>query len=134
MTERTIPTRTEGKAREDAHPAETREPSRYQAPPVDIYETDYGLAVLADLPGVASDGIDVRVDDNILTIQGRVRRRARGEARQSEFTIHDYYRQFQLSEGFDQERITAQMNHGVLRIDLPRHEALKPRKVAVKFN
>ena len=94
MTERTVPTRPEGEVRAEAHPAQTREPSRYQAPPVDIHETEHGLAVLADLPGVASDGIDVRVDNNILTIQGRVRRRSKGEARQSEFTIQDYYRQF----------------------------------------
>ncbi|MGE3541405.1 MAG: Hsp20/alpha crystallin family protein, partial [Candidatus Tectimicrobiota bacterium] len=49
----------------------TRNQERYVAPPVDIYETRDGLVVLADLPGVSKDALDVRVDNNILTIRGR---------------------------------------------------------------
>ena len=54
----------------------TRHHERYVAPPVDIYETPEGLVVLADLPGVAQEGLDVRVDNHVLTIRGHAHLRS----------------------------------------------------------
>ena len=58
----------------------TRHHERYVAPPVDIYETHEGLVVLADLPGVAQEGLDIRVDNHVLTIRGRAHHAVPGEA------------------------------------------------------
>ena len=69
MAEKTIPQYAgdkEGRVKE-----ETRSQERYVAPAVDIYETLEGLVVKADLPGVAKDGLDIRVENNLLTIRGR---------------------------------------------------------------
>jgi HSP20 family protein len=49
----------------------TRDDTLYIAPPVDIFETDDALTVVADLPGVDKDAVDIRVEDSILTIKGR---------------------------------------------------------------
>ena len=59
-------------ARDDKEqPMATREPTRYLTPAVDIYETDQGLTVVADMPGVAKDDLNIQVEEGILTIQGR---------------------------------------------------------------
>ncbi|HOE94948.1 MAG TPA: Hsp20/alpha crystallin family protein [Candidatus Sumerlaeota bacterium] len=115
----------------EARPTETREPSRYQIPPVDIYEHDHGLTVFADMPGVSSDRVEVNVDNDVLTIRGRVQRETKGDAVSTEFAILDYFRQFKLNQEVDQEKITAKLNHGVLTIDLPKVEAARPRQIPV---
>jgi len=110
----------------------TREETRYQIPPVDIYEMDAGLTVVADLPGVEKDGIDIRVDNSILTIQGTVKRETRGNGVVNEFALTDYFRQFQLSDTVDQVKITAEFKHGVLTLQLPKAEKVKPKQIAVQ--
>lgn len=109
----------------------TREETRYQIPPVDIFETNGGLTVMADLPGVEKDKIDVRVDQNILTIQGRTEPKPLGDSVYNEFALLDYFRQFQLNEAVDQSKITAEYKHGVLTIQLPKAEKAKPKQIAV---
>lgn len=125
MAEQTLPTQTT--PTEVATTPTTRDESRYQIPPVDIYETSEGLTVLADLPGVEKDGVDVRVDNGILTIEGRASVKARGEALRLEYALVDYFRQFELSDKVDQAKIGAELKNGVLKILLPRLEAEKPR-------
>lgn len=129
MAEQTLPTQTT--PTEVATTPTTRDESRYQIPPVDIYETSEGLTVLADLPGVEKDGVDVRVDNGILTIEGRASVKARGEALRLEYALVDYFRQFELSDKVDQAKIGAELKNGVLKILLPRLEAEKPRQIAV---
>ena len=80
----------------------TRHQERYLAPPVDIYETPEGLVVLADLPGVAKDALDVRVDHNVLTIRGHACHGVPGEAVYREYALVNFFRQFALSEKVDQ--------------------------------
>jgi len=113
---------------------ETREDDRYLVPPVDIFETEEGLAVVADLPGVSLEGLDVRVDDDILTIKGRTAVEVTGEPLRAEFELGDYYRQFRLGEQIDQERIRAELKHGVLRVTLPRVQKVAPRQIKVDVN
>ena len=91
----------------------TRHQERYVAPPVDIYETRDGLVVLADLPGVAQEGLDVRVDNNVLTIRGHARHAIPGDAIYREHELVNFFRQFELSDKVDQNRITADLEHGV---------------------
>ncbi len=96
----------------------------YHVPPVvDIYETPDSLVLLADMPGVSKEDLDVRIDNNVLTLRGKARHIAPGEA---------VYREFELSEEVDQEKITAQLKHGVLTLRLPKVERAKPRQVEVQ--
>lgn len=111
----------------------TRDETRYIVPPVDIYETDEALMVVADLPGVGKDGVDVQVEDNILTIKGKANYSAPPNPIHKEFEIQGYYRQFQLSDEVDQERISAESKNGVLTIRLPKAEKSKPKQIRVKL-
>jgi HSP20 family protein len=110
----------------------TREENRYMVPPVDIYETDNALAVIVDLPGVHKDGVDIRVDQDILTIKGKIRYQPPKNLIRGEFGLLDFFRQFQLSDEVDQEKITAESKNGVLSITLPKAEKAKPRQIKVK--
>lgn len=111
----------------------TREPERYVTPAVDIYETKGGLTVLADLPGVPKDRLDVSVEDNLLTIKGAVEARDETGHDWHEFNLVSYFRQFQLGEKIDREKIKADYRHGVLRLSLPFAEEAKPRQIAVQY-
>lgn len=110
----------------------TRNQERYVAPPVDIYETSDGLVVLADLPGVSKDTLDVRVDNNLLTIRGRADHAVRQEGTYREYELVNFFRQFELSDRVDQQRISADLKHGVLTLTLPKAEEAKPRQIQVQ--
>jgi HSP20 family molecular chaperone IbpA len=120
--ERTVP---------EARPAGevTRQSERYAVPAVDIYEEGEALVVLADLPGVSKDGLDVRVEQGVLTIEGRAARDTPGQVLNREFTYASFFRQFRITEAVDTERIRAKLQNGVLRLDLPKAEAAKPRRI-----
>lgn len=110
----------------------TREEARYMVPPVDIYETDNSLAVIVDLPGVQKDDVDIRVDQDILTIKGKVKYEAPKDLIRREFGLLDFFRQFQLTDEVDQAKISAESKNGVLTVTLPKAEKAKPRQVKVK--
>jgi len=110
----------------------TRAQERYIQPPVDIYETPEGLVLLADMPGVAPNDLTIRLEDNILTIQGKAKHAIDSEPIYREFELVNFFRQFELSDQVDQEKIAARLNHGVLILELPRAEKAKPRQIPVK--
>ena len=110
----------------------TREETRYMVPPVDIYETDSSLAVIVDLPGVHKDDVDIRVDQGILTIKGKVKYEPPKNLIRGEFGLLDFFRQFQLSNEVDPVKISAESKNGVLTITLPKVEKAKQRQVKVK--
>jgi HSP20 family molecular chaperone IbpA len=129
MAEKTVPT-----ARGETAPGrreETRAQERYIIPPVDIFETGDGLTVVADLPGVEQKSLDVRVADGVLTLQGRTAHIAPGTPLDREYELLHFYRQFELPEEVDADRISAELKHGVLTLRLPKRERAKPRKVEV---
>jgi len=113
---------------------ETRAPERYMQPPADIYETSEGLVLLADLPGVAPSDLDVRLENNILTLQGKAQHMLTSEPIYREYELGNFFRQFELSEQVDQEKIAARFQHGVLTLRLPRAEKAKPRQIAVQVS
>jgi HSP20 family molecular chaperone IbpA len=113
---------------------DTRETARSIAPPVDIYETEEGLTVVADLPGVEKENVDVRVEKGVLTLNARTSNGFIQEPLHREWTLRNYFRQFALSEEVDQEKIEAEMKHGVLTIKLPRREEAKPRQIQVNVS
>lgn len=102
-------------------------------PAVDIYESQNELTLLADMPGVANDGVDIDLKDDQLTIRGKAGTEEQtGTVLLREYSVGDYYRQFTLSNAIDREKITAAMKDGVLKVVLPKAEAAKPRKIAVQ--
>jgi len=129
MAEKTVasPTQREITAAREG----TRSQARYMTPPVDIYETREELVVMADLPGVSQTGLDVRVEDSILTIQGRSDRPDSADIIYREYELSNFFRQFELSEEVDQAKIGAELKHGVLTLHLPKAEKAKPRQINV---
>ncbi|MHC1727208.1 MAG: Hsp20/alpha crystallin family protein [Syntrophobacteraceae bacterium] len=102
-------------------------------PAVDIYESEGALTLVADMPGVPLDNVDIDLDADQLTIRGTVPlEQENGKVLFQEYTVGDYYRQFTLSSDIDREKIQASMKNGVLKLVLPKAEAAKPRKILVK--
>ena len=130
MAERTVAPRAQDKAPSSRE--ETRSQERYITPPVDIYETADGLVVKADLPGVAKEGLDIRVENSLLTIRGKAAHAAPGDSVYREYGLVNFFRQFELNERVDQNKISAELKHGVLTLNLPKAEEAKPRKIEVK--
>jgi len=102
------------------------------APPVDIYENRDEILVYADVPGARTDGITIRLDKNELYLHARREDATAGSPVLGGTRTADYSRTFIVPRGIDAEKITAHMNGGVLRIKLPKSDALKPRKIEVR--
>jgi len=93
-------------------------------PEVDIYETDEGLVVMADMPGIDEKDLQIEIANGILTLEGGFEA---GEGGQIE-----YYRQFKLSDRIAAETGEAELKDGVLTLRLPKSEEEKPIRIAVK--
>jgi HSP20 family molecular chaperone IbpA len=131
MAEKTVPAKAQERTT-SAPREETRSQERYVTPPVDIYENGDGLVVKADLPGVAKENLDVRVENGLLTIQTRPARANSGAPIYREYELANFFRQFELSDKVDQQKISADLKHGVLTLKLPRAEEVKPKQIDVK--
>ena len=119
----------------ESHAEQTR-PGRIFTPVVDIFETEQALTLLADMPGVKPDNLDIDLRDNTLTLTGDVEALdMKGEeVLLAEYETGKYYRQFTLSEMIDQEKIDAKLTDGVLRLTLPKVEKATPKKIEVKVS
>jgi len=104
------------------------------SPRTDVYETSEAIVVVADMPGVKEDSVELTLEKNVLTIQARVETPAREGYRLAygEFAEGDYERSFALSEGVDQDKIEAAVKDGVLRLILPKAKETVARKIQVK--
>ncbi len=111
----------------------TREPEEFVAPLTDIYEKEAGLKLVADLPGIAQDGLKLSVDKNVLTIEGRNRCYEVDNYLFKEYEPVNYFRQFELSKAVDQENIEAELKNGVLKVYLPFAKEVQPRVIEVKY-
>ncbi|SLN37177.1 Spore protein SP21 [Roseovarius litorisediminis] len=103
-------------------------------PAVDIFEKGDTTVIIADMPGVASDGVDVTLERQVLTLRGTVKPQAPEGYRRlsSEYREGDYLRVFTLSDNIDQAKINAEFRNGVLRLELPHAAEAKPKKISVK--
>lgn len=101
-------------------------------PNIDILEDDNNIVLLADIPGVSKDNVDIRVEDGQLQIKGKVSKEAPGEYVLSEYSIGDYHCSFVISAVIDQTAIQASLKKGVLRVVLPKSDKSKARKIAIK--
>jgi HSP20 family molecular chaperone IbpA len=108
-------------------------PRWLRSPPIDIFETEEGLVLRADLPGVTAETLELQVQDNKLTLFGRVAGALPEPARlaHQEYRVGDFLRSFILSDDVDHERISARLSDGVLELTLPRAEKTPPRKIPV---
>jgi HSP20 family protein len=111
----------------------TRERNVY-TPAVDIMERKDDIVLLADMPGVDETSVDITLEKNVLTIYGKVAAEIPGgyTLYLSEYGTGDYQRVFTLTEEVDRDKIQATVKNGVLRLVLPKAEAVKTRKIAVK--
>jgi HSP20 family molecular chaperone IbpA len=116
---------------QDATREATRSGSRYVAPPVDIAETDEGLTLTADVPGLDEQSLEISVDQGVLTIEGKAVF-GTGDLLWREYAMDGYWRQFQLPDTFDASKAKAEIKNGVLTLHLPKAEAAKPRKIAIE--
>jgi HSP20 family protein len=109
-------------------------PARVFLPTADIYETNDALNVVLEMPGVDKNSVDIRVEDGVLKIEGRLDF-SKYEGLQplyTEYNVGHYSRSFRLSSKIDQNKIAAELNDGVLSLVLPKVEEAKPRTIQVK--
>lgn len=103
-------------------------------PPVDIFEHDDGITLILDMPGVSKDRLDVRVERDRLLVEGELQIDVpkEMESHYADIRATHYERTFSLSgEQLDTDTVKAELKDGVLRIDIPRREELKPKKIQV---
>lgn len=104
-------------------------------PPVDIYEDQEGIVLTAELPGMDSKELDLRVEDNVLTLQGS-RKLEKEDKRDHYHRIERAYgtfcRSFTLPATVDTDKVRAEFRNGLVRVMLPKKEESKPRSIKVK--
>ena len=101
-------------------------------PRVDIAEVDDNMLLYVDMPGVKSEDVDVRFENRELQIRGKVTPAAKNpHFLLIEYGVGDYYRAFSVTDDIDAEKISADLNDGVLTVHLPKAEALKQRRITV---
>jgi len=101
-------------------------------PDVNIYETENGYTLEAEMPGVTREHLEVTLENNALTLVGhRTDEAPSGTVLYRESRPADFRRVFELDPAIDSQKIRAQMNQGLLILELPKTEAVKPRRIAV---
>ena len=108
-------------------------PSAAYLPATDIFETDQALTVIMEMPGVSKENVEVNVENDVVTIEGRIDF-SKYEGIQpvyTEYNVGNYVRSFQLSSKIEQSGISAELKDGVMTLVLPKAERAKPRKIAV---
>ena len=122
---------------EDAFTRMVNEPraTRPWSPAVDIYETENELVLKADLPDVDLKDIDVRVENQTLTIAGERKFEKQDNVagyHRIERSYGNFTRSFAVPNSFDTEKIAASFKNGVLSVSLPKKEAAKPRQIKIE--
>ena len=102
------------------------------APRVDVYENANELLLLADVPGATQESVSVQLEKGQLTIEATRHGAPEGTPLAEEFRPADYVRVFAIPQGIDASKIDAQLSSGVLRLRLPKSDALKPRRIEVR--
>ena len=109
-------------------------PARVFLPTADIYETNDSLNVVLEMPGVDKNSVEVRVEDGVLKIDGRLDfDKYQGlQPLYTEYNVGHYSRSFRVSSKIDQTKIGAELKDGILSLVLPKVEDAKPRTIQVK--
>jgi HSP20 family protein len=110
----------------------TRDAVAY-TPRFDIWEGEDELTLHGDLPGVEAADLEIRFENNELTVDGKVAPRHADVRRlHSEYGIGDFHRSFAIGESIDSGKISAELKNGVLTLHLPKTDAVKPKRIEVK--
>lgn len=112
---------------------DSRVMTSHWVPPVDIIEEPERFVLLADLPGVESNDMEITMEGGMLTIRGerRANSEQRGDYRRAERVHGTFYRRFGLPDTADPERISAKCRNGVLEVVIPKQEAKRARRIPV---
>ena len=119
--------------REVENKQESTIPTRQFLPVTDIFETEQSLTLVVEMPGVKKDNVEVRVENDVLTVEGQMDF-ANYDGLQpvyTEYNVGNYVRSFQLSSKIDQDGIRAELKDGVMTLVLPKAEKARARKVMV---
>jgi len=108
-------------------------PGRFFVPATDVFETEEGLTLVMEMPGVGRENLDVSLEDGVLRVEGRLdfSRYAGMEPVYTEYNVGHYARSFSLSDKIDQDNIDARLEDGVLTLTLPRSPATRPRRIEI---
>lgn len=103
-------------------------------PPVDIYETDDEYVIKAEMPGVSKDYVDIILNNRELEITGKINGTMpeNKNLKYSEFTLYDFHRRFNVGDDIDSSKLNAKLENGILTLNLPKSEKVKPKKIDIK--
>lgn len=118
-------------AKRDEESPETIREDRQVTPFVDIFENQDEILLLADMPGVRTEDLNVRIDKDALVIEGKKTLESEGNLVRCESTSCTYARSFSLPQTIDGAKIGASLDRGVLTVHLPKRESVKPRQIRV---
>ena len=113
-----------------------QEPQRAALPAVDVFEDAGGITLLADMPGVTKEQLELKIEGDALLIEGGVRPLTPEglKAVYAEVRVPRYRRSFTLSRELDTARIEANLKDGVLTLHIPKQAHAQPRRIAVTSN
>ncbi|MDQ2802343.1 MAG: Hsp20/alpha crystallin family protein [Pseudomonadota bacterium] len=108
-------------------------PGRFYVPSTDIYETDEGLMVVMEMPGVERKDLGVALENAVLRVEGRIdlSKYDGMDPVYTEYNVGHYARSFAVSSKVDHEGISAQLDDGVLTLTLPKAKETQPRRIAI---
>jgi HSP20 family protein len=109
-------------------------PARYFIPNTDIYETDEALMVLMEMPGVEKEDISVKLENDVLRVEGQIdfSKYQEMEPVYTEYNVGHYARAFTLSDKIDQNEIGAELDNGVLTLTLKKAKEARPRRIEIR--
>lgn len=108
-------------------------PARYYIANTDIFETDDALTLVMEMPGVERKDVDIRLENDVLRVEGRIdfSKYEELEPVYTEYNVGPYARAFTLSNKIDQDKISAELNDGVLTLTLKKAKEAVPRQIAI---
>lgn len=123
-----------GKRQDVSGPTEQTRSGLVFIPAVDIFETENEINLVADMPGVKTDNVNIDLRENTLTLAGEITPFEGPDEDDLlvEYEVGQYFRQFTIPEQIDQDKIDARLSEGVLQLTLPKAEAAKPRKIEIR--
>lgn len=112
---------------------EKTKPGKFYVPDTDIYETDEALVVVMDMPGVEKKNIDIKVENNVLSVEGQIdfAKYENLKPVYTEYNVGHFSRSFSISRDIDSAGISAKIEDGVLTLRLPRAKEAAPRRIEV---
>lgn len=108
-------------------------PVRYFVPSTDIFETEDGLTLVMEVPGVDKQAVDINVENDVLKVEAKIdpAKYEGMEPLYTEYNVGHFARSFTLSNKIDQQQISAQLDEGVLTLTLKKAREAMPRRISI---